>query len=52
VCQKSLSAGEALKRIARALRLTATDESYFLLLIGEAPLLPPPTDALELDPQL
>src|SRR3954469_8365742 len=43
---------DALKRIARALRLTPTDESYFFLLAGEAPLPPPPTDAFAVDPHL
>src|SRR4051812_6354195 len=43
---------DALKRIARALRLTPTDESYFFLLVGEAPLPPPPTDAFAVDPHL
>ena len=43
---------DALKRIARALRLTPTDESYFFLLVGEAPLPPPPTDAFAVDSHL
>jgi transcriptional regulator with XRE-family HTH domain len=43
---------DALSRIARALRLTPTDESYFFVLAGEGPAPALPTQAFAVDPHL
>lgn len=43
---------DALRRIARALRLSPTDESYLFVLAGEGPVPPPPTKTFEVHPYL
>jgi transcriptional regulator with XRE-family HTH domain len=43
---------DALRRIARALRLTPTAESYFFVLAGEGPAPAAPTQAFVVDPPL